>query len=78
MGLETNEITKGDYIFLFGGLHCYIGVWRFESQSSLLCDNTRDSVPPPLGRNWRGALLVVFANELITLILLHPPKRITE
>ena len=29
---------------------------------------------PSLGRNWRGALLVVFANTFITEITLHPPQ----
>ena len=85
MELEINEITQGEYVFLFGDLHwlawlAWLALEIGISRDSLACDMI--TLEAPFCRLKAGtgenAMLVVFAKDLITSILLHPPKRIAE
>ena len=57
MGLETNEITKGEYIFLFGGLHwlawlAWLALEFGVLRDSLACYMT--ILETPFRRLWAG------------------------
>ena len=75
MGLEINEITQGEYVFLFGDLHwlAWLALEIGISRDSLACDMI--TLEAPFCRLKAGtgenAMLVVFAKDLITSILLH-------
>ena len=54
MGLEINEITNGEYVFLFGGLHwlAWLALEIGISRYSLACDMT--ILEAPFRRLWAG------------------------
>ena len=68
MGLEINEITQGEYVFLFGDLHwlAWLALEIGISRDSLACDMTTLEAPFCRLRAGTGenAMLVVFAKDL--------------